>query len=192
MSSEENNAVKNLRTLFAAPKGIAIFVASLILLSLSILSLSTMNRVSESSFLAGQAIDKKRLSIHAESAMRIALAEVNTRVFNDIPPSDTYYLNGGATDTFLIVYDKENASTPVPLFAYRARAVKLAQGPDKTPPGATGTLMTHAYCYDVLVDTRELIKASGTNINSEMGSPLAGYYFSEVKSLGVTSCFRKR
>jgi len=187
--------VRSLSALFTAPRGIAIFMATLILLSLSVLSLSIMNRVSESSFLAGQAIEKKRLAIHAESAMRVALAEVNERVFNDLPPATIYYVNGGATDVLKIFYDKIDPANPAPVFAYRAKAIMIAQGPDQAPPGIENAMLTlHTYCYDVVIDTREIIKATGTNIASEMGTPvgLSGYYFGEAKSLGVTSCFRKR
>ncbi len=184
----------SLASLFARRRGIAIFMASLILLSISILALSTMNRLSEATQATGKALENKKLSLLATAATSVALAEITEQFINNaVPP---IYINASNTSSgqtqFKILYESR-VDPAEPLFGYRARANLLVVGDGTTmPPGTDIPLSTRNTCYDIVVDTIEVIPQTGANIQTSLGGPATGYYFGQIKSVGVTSCFRRR
>lgn len=176
-------------------QGAAIFVAMLILLSLSIVAMSSMARTSESSYLAGKDIEKKRLFLMSESAVRIALANLGKQVKEkSTPPSPAspflYVSADNVTQgTFILFPDNTN-----PVFAYRATANLLAAGPTNFKlPGSSAFVPKRTYCFDVVVDTKEIIYITGTvSVNNDGADVLpAGYHYGETKSTGVISCLKK-
>jgi hypothetical protein len=191
----------SLKTFFAARRGIAIFMASLILLSISILAMGSMTRLSESSQLSGKILQSRKLAINADAASRLALAEITAQFITNAGSPDNMYVN--ATDTlagqsqFKVLEAKEfDAANPIPLFAYRAHARLLVIG--GMPPGTDIVLSARDSCYDIMIDTREMIRmdTANANIATDLGvhttSTGAVYHFGQLKSLGMTSCLRKR
>ena len=192
----------SLRSIITARRGIAMFMAALILLSLSILALSSLSRISESTYIAGQNLSAKRLSILADSATRLALAEISSLFMSTSGTPAELYVNqtydASGTSQFLVVQDKGDATTPATPFAFRAKASLILEGNGSdTLPGSEIPIARRNYCYDILIDTRELIKNTGaTVVTPNLGIFTATdgtkYYFGQLKSQGVTTCFRKR
>lgn len=186
----------SLVSLFTHRRGIAMFMASLILLSISVLALSTMNRLSEASQATGKAQESKKLAILADSATRVALAEVTAQFIGASNAPNIIYVNASNSSsgqTLYRVVTDTDASTP--LFGYRARANLLMVGDGSTtPPGTEIPLSNRNTCYDIVVDTVEVIPLTAANstVHSTLGGPSSGYYWGQMKSIGVTSCFRKR
>ncbi len=178
-------------------QGIAVFMAALILLSVSILALSTMTRISETSQRAGQALAARKLALIADAGVRVALADITDQFFAAPGSPDTIFVNatnssGDPTPRLLV--DRSNGTPGVPLFGYRAKASILLIGDGTTVlPGSEFPVSANYTCYHVTVDVTDIL-AMGSTVDSNAGSPTgySGYYYGAMKSVGLTTCLKKR
>ncbi len=188
---------ETLLSFFSRRRGIAIFMAALILLSVSILSLSTMTRISETSQHAAQALAARKMALIADAAVRVALADIVDQFFNVPGSPDTIFVNktNSANDPNpRLLVDRSGGDPGVPLFAYRAAAHLLLVGDNTTIlPGTEFPVSANYTCYHVMVDSTELLPL-GAGVQSDAGSPpgYSGYYYGARKSVGITTCLKKR
>lgn len=190
-----------MRAFLRERRGIAMFMAALILLALSVLALSSMSRVSESSHLAGQDLTAKKMSILADAAIRVALAEFAEQFMTNAGIPAAMYINAtndqGGRNTFRIFEDKGDGVTPFPPFAFRAKATLVLSGDSSTiVPGMDAPFERRSHAFDVQVDVRDLIPMGNADISPNLGVFTASdgtkYYFGALKSQGVITGFRKR
>ncbi|HSA33140.1 MAG TPA: hypothetical protein P5077_05385 [bacterium] len=188
-------------SLFSRRRGMAVFIASLVLLAVAVLAMSTMTRISATSNLAGHTLAKKKLDLLADTALRVALGELTGQFIAASGSPDTMMVNGDVNNNnpalFRIVADRRDGGNK-PLFAYRAIARLLLIGDGNvTLPGMEFPVSNRNSCYDVELDTVEIVNIPGTSVQTNIAQPTTGtlptgYYYGQKKGLGVTTCFRKR
>ncbi len=179
------------------PRGIAVFMAALILLSVSILALSTMTRISETSQRAGQALAARKLALVADAGVRVALADLTEQFFAAPGSPDAIYVNASNTaddPVPRLLVDRSNGAPGFPIFGYRAKATILLVGDNTTVlPGSEFPVSANYTCYHVTVDVSDILPM-GSTVQSDAGivSGFSGYYYGTMKSVGLTTCLKKR
>jgi hypothetical protein len=187
-----------LSRLFAARSGIAVFVAMLMSMSLAVIAMSSMARISESAHTTGKSLQERRLLMYAQSAANIVNGKIQELIDAQITHGSTYKIEG-AVDGALIYYPRyiyinpDISGTPT-VFGYRAEARLMAVAGD-TPPGFKDPVPVGRACYDIVIDVREVIYTPGGPIDyddtSDVFTPLARYFLGKMKTVGIISCFEK-
>jgi len=182
-------------------RGIALFIAVLLSMGLSAISLSAMMRMSTISQTTGSALKDKKLLMYAESALNIVSAEVQYRAIGEeaIGNNTVYYINGTEGIHSFRYYPRHVSVVPTDyyertLFAYRAVARRFAGSGDFPPGFQVPIAGLGGHCFDITVDVREVIYIgdANTNVNAQ-SNMIAGsgtrYYLGSAKTVGVISCF---
>ncbi len=165
-------------------KGAALFVAMMLMFAISVVTMSSMTRSSETTALAGKELQNKRTFILNQSATRIELANLRQLIIN-IPRNGTIPQQITRPSTGWDYFPNNTA----PQFAYRSRAIRTSNC-----SGLLAECLSLRYiCYEILVDVREVVTTPGTWAGDAPEAQPAGTnrYWGESKSTGVTSCFRR-
>jgi hypothetical protein len=174
-------------------KGVALFVSILMSMSLAVIAMGSMNRVSEASHLTGSSLQERKLLLYAQSAVNMTIAEVQDRINEEPNPQFQYSVNGGGAGVFKYYPVDISVSGKTTKFGYRARALRFAS-PGDSPPGLkTGqSLPDNGYCYDIVVDVAEVLNIPDGYPDAPMEVRLSNrYYLGRIKTVGVISCFQK-
>ena len=185
-------------------KGVALFISVLMTMSLSIIALATMARVSEISQMTGNSINDRKLQVYAYSALNIVNGELRQHIDSTLDFADAYAITGGiaedvaANNNGTFKYYPRDVSSPgnfEPKFAYRAVARKLQINGANNIYGISIDGSKEA-CYDVSIDVREVVKigTDTNNIKIDDGSQAETskqYSLGIMKTVGMVSCFTK-
>jgi len=176
-------------------KGIALFVSVLMTMSLSIIAIVAMARLSEATQASGAAIQERRLLLYSQSATNLVMAAVQDAINEELEPKNAYSVPPeGTADAYNFYPADIGVSAKTTRFAYRGRATKFA-GEGNTPPGTTEALDASNYCYDIIIDVVEVLEVpSGSSVKANTDAKIQGstrYYFGHMKTVGVLSCFQK-
>lgn len=192
-------------------RGVALFISVLMTMTLSIIALATMARLSESAHTTGKELQDKRLLAYAYTAVNIVNGELRTLIDSTFQFEKAYSLSGnlgGSTTTNdgkFRFYPKDimsatNASN-APDFAYRAVARKLTNSEYPKLYGLNGNgdvkygSDTNA-CYDITVDVREVlyVGASSYVTFKDTSYRIDGkndFAYGKIKTIGLISCFSR-
>ena len=199
------------RMLSEKQNGIALFISILMTMSLSIIALVTMARLSETAHTTGKSLEDKKLLAYAHSAVNIVNGELRQLVDSTFECADAYSITGGTggnaayTNSGTFKYYPRDITVTTggerPLFAYRAAARRLTTDKDAKIYGINSTAgafdKNKNACYDVTVDVREVVDlGSGANITKDSatsapGSSNARYALGKMKTIGLVSCFSR-
>ena len=191
--------IKILRLLLSDKKGVVLFVSVLMSMSLAVVAMASMARLSETTHQTGKTLQDKRLLMYAESAANIASAQLEEELIKEVDFPPVYYIYGPEGESSFKYYPKDvtvnpGASGRPTLFGYRAVA-RLFATAGQAPPGLqTGNQVPpDGVCYDITIDVVEIIHAPSGMINSDEPSktPAFRYYKGKMKTVGIISCFEK-
>lgn len=191
--------------------GVALFISVLMTMSLSIIALATMARLSETAHTTGKDLQDRRLLTFAYSAVNIVNGEMRSLIDSTYQFEDAYAIGngmGGSTtenDGSFRYYpcgDISSASVADDVkFAYRAVARRLTTSETARVYGLNPD-STAIYgrdknaCYDITVDVREVIYVGSANYvtfkdetNKIQGKP--NFSLGKMKTIGLISCFSR-
>ena len=199
-------------------RGVALFISVLMTMSLSIIALATLSRLSETAHTTGKELQDKRLQAYAYSAVNIVNGELRALVDSTLECEDAYSITGGMggstttndgtfkyypRDLSLVSDSDVETSSNRPLFAYRATARRLTTDASASMYGLNENADFFAKgknaCYDVTVDVREVVYVgkSGTGnayVTDKDHSVIAtksSFALGKMKTIGLVSCFSK-
>ena len=190
--------------------GVALFISVLMTMSLSIIALATMARLSETAHTTGKDLQDRRLLAYAYSAVNIVNGELRSLIDSTFQFADTYSIGnglGGSTtsnDGSFRYYPRDISTAAIAgdvQFAYRAVARRLTTS--KTTqvyglnPDATAMYgRDKNACYDITVDVREVIYVGSNsyvtfkdNSNKISGKP--EFSLGKMKTTGLITCFSR-
>lgn len=193
---------------FLQTRGVALFISVLMTMSLSIIALATMARLSEVAHTTGKDLQERRLLAYAYSAVNIVNGEIRQVIDATFECADAYAITGGLGNTTendgTFKYYPRPLSTSTsnypPRFAYRAVARRLTTNENASFYGlnskADAFKTENSACYDITVDVREVIDLgeNSTNIKIDAASQATGnsrYSMGKMKTIGLISCFSK-
>lgn len=194
-------------------KGVALFISVLLTMSMSIIALATMARLSEVSHTTGKDLQDRRLLAYAYSAVNIVNGELRQLIDSTYNCEDVYAITGGTgssitnegtavNDGTFKYYPRDISASAgaEPKFAYRAVARRLTTDKNAKLYGlpAADYSKSRAACYDVTVDVREVVDL-GTNTNNikmDAASQAENennsrYSLGKMKTIGLISCFTR-
>lgn len=180
-------------------KGIALFISILMSMSLAVVALASMARLSETSHQTGKTLQDRRLIMFAESASNIVSAELQDVINAEIDYASVHYIHGYLGNASFKYYPRDITVNPgtsgrPTLFGYRAQA-RLFATAGMTPPGIqTGVVIpSNGACYDITIDVIEVIHLPSGSVNAddESSTDVFQYYLGKMKTVGVISCFQK-
>ena len=195
----------------AKRRGVALFITVLITMSLSVIALATVARLSETAHTTGKDLQDRKLLAYAYSAVNIVNGELRNLVDSTFECEDAYSISGGmggsttTNDGTFRYYPRDISVTSgeKPIFAYRAVARRLTTDAGARMYGINGlNNSTVSFsrdknaCYDVTVDVREVIEIGSANITKDSASDIPGYESSgyslgKMKTIGLISCFSR-
>jgi len=191
--------IKFIRSTFSSRKGVALFISVLMSMSLAVVAMASMARLSETTHQTGKTLQEKRLLMFAESAANIVSGEIELKIASDIDFAPSHVVHGPDGEKSFKYYPRDVSMNPgttgrPTLFGYRANARLYAEA-GKTPPGLqTGNVIPAGVaCYDITIDVVEIIHAPSGNVSheDETDTPSFRYYKGKMKTVGVISCFKK-
>jgi hypothetical protein len=180
-------------------RGIALFVAMLMSMSLAVVAMTSMAKLSEMTHTSGKGLEERKLLMYAQSAANIVSGEIQQMIDSELNPSDDYSIYGITGEGSYKFYPRDifvnpDLSGTPSLFGYRARARLFASNGDAPPGFATGnTVPANGRCYDITIDVREVIYIPTGNADSDGDSDtdMSKYYLGKMKTIGIISCFQK-
>lgn len=192
-------------------QGVALFISVLMTMSLSIIALATMARLSETAHTTGKDLQDRRLLAYAYSAVNIVNGELRTLVDSTFQFEDAYSITGGlggsttSNDGTFRYYPKDisgaSGEADAPFFAYRATARRLTTAKAAAlyglnQDGATDYSPDKNACYDITVDVREVLYVGVNNYvtfkdNSNKIAGKANFSLGKIKTIGLISCFSR-
>ena len=194
-------------------RGIALFISVLMTMSLSIIALATLSRLSETAHTTGKDLQDRRLLAYAHSAVNIVNGELRQLVDSTFECEDAYSITGGlggsATEnngTFryyprdISVAANSESGDSRPLFAYRATARRLTTDSKATLYGLNddGSVTYDKgknACYDVTVDVREVLYVGQSSYVTDKGGNIItdkpSFAFGKMKTIGLVTCFSR-
>ncbi|HRZ80008.1 MAG TPA: hypothetical protein P5044_08375 [bacterium] len=185
--------------LYGEKKGIALFMSILMSMSLAVIALASMARLSETTHQTGKTLQERKLLLFADSAVNIASAEIFTAIKEDIAFAPNYYVHGPAGVADFKYYPRDITINPgssgrPTLFGYRAHA-RFFAGNGVTPPGFPASLSvpSDGACYDITIDVREVIHLPNGDRKADAGSTTTEnvfqYFLGKTKTVGSIVCF---
>ncbi len=194
-------------------KGVALFISVLMTMSLSIIALATLSRLSETAHTTGKDFQDRRLLAYAYSAVNIVNGELRQLVDASFECEDAYSISGGlggsATENNGIfkyyprdISVSQNSETAAdrPIFAYRAVARRITTDANASLYGLNQGDITYDKgknaCYDVTVDVREVVYVGNNNYVTDKEKTAViedknNFSFGKVKTIGLISCFSR-
>jgi len=177
-------------------KGIALFIAVLLTMSLASIALVSMSRISLMAKKTGKSLSDKKLLFYAQSAANLVTSTLQKNIDATPTPQFLYFINGinGPYSFKYYPVDVSSSSGKKPVFAYRAQARRFAGVGDMPPGFKPGmTLTANQICYNITIDVKEVLNVNGGNINAETATQTtsSNYYFGRTKSIGIITCFTK-
>ena len=191
--------LRKIKNFFIPRQGVALFISILMSMSLAVIAVASMDRLSEASHTTGKSLQDRRLMMYAQSAANIVSGQIQVVINEQLGFADEYEIYGiGGEGTFRYyprdVYINPDISGVPTLFGYRARA-RLFAGPGDSPPGlATGVQVpTNGSCYDITIDVREVLYLPSGAITPDENSKttMTRYYLGKMKTVGIISCYQK-
>ena len=191
-------------------RGIALFISVLMTMSLSVIALATLARLSETAHTTGKDLQDRRLLAYAYSAVNIVNGELRQLIDSTFQFEDAYALGNGLGGSSLVndgsfrYYPKDITTAATDLdtyFAYRATARRLttdtaARLYGLNEDGATVYKKESNACYDITVDVREVLYIGSTTYitfkddsNKISGKP--NFSLGKMKTIGLISCFSR-
>lgn len=194
--------------------GVALFISVLMTMSLSIIALATLSRLSETAHTTGKDLQDRKLLAYAYSAVNIVNGELRQLVDSTFECEDAYSITGGVggntttNDGTFRYYPRDISLAPNsedsnlrPLFAYRATARRLTTDPNASMYGLNaGAEVKYKKdanaCYDVTVDVREVVYVGSGNYvtDKDTSSIIANkpsFALGKMKTIGLVSCFSR-
>ena len=195
----------------AKRRGVALFITVLMTMSLSIIALATVARLSETAHTTGKDLQDRRLLAYAYSAVNIVNGELRNLIDSTFQCEDAYSISGGfggsttTNDGTFRYYPRDISVTSgeKPIFAYRAVARRLTTESAARMYGINGLSGNSIEfsrgknaCYDVTVDVREVIEIGSTNVTKDSSSDIpghanSGYSLGKMKTIGLIRCFSR-
>ena len=203
-----------LRFFYGKQKGVALFISVLMTMSLSIIALATLSRLSETAHTTGKDLQDRRLLAYAYSAVNIVNGELRALVDSTFECEDTYSITGGTggstttNDGTFKYYPRDISLVPnsessniKPLFAYRATARRLSTDANASMYGLNSDgkvkySKDKNACYDVTVDVREVVYVGNSTYvtdkdhNASIAAKPA-FALGKMKTIGLVSCFSR-
>jgi len=180
-----------------ARHGVALFVAMLMSMSLAVVAVASMSRLSEVAHASGKGLQERKLLMYAQSAANIVNGKVQELINSHEDFLTTYEIFGNTGEGSFVYYPRDIFVNPdisgLPtIFGYRARATLVASEGD-TPPGFRNSVPAGWRCYDIMIDVREVLYLPSGNIDQKSGgkTDLSRYYMGKMKTVGTISCFEK-
>lgn len=189
--------------------GVALFISVLMTMSLSIIALATMARLSEMAHTTGKDLQDRKLLAHTYSAVNIVNGELRELIDSRFQFDDAYSISGGLGGSSTtndgnfkyyprdISYATNAASTPK--FAYRATARRLTTKKDAliyglNADGKTDYLPDKNACYDITVDVREVLYLGSNSYVTfkDTSNKIPGksdFALGKMKTIGLIACF---
>lgn len=183
--------------LSARKKGIALFMSILMSMSLAVIALASMARLSETTHQTGKALQERKLLLFSDSAVSIVSAEILTAIKEDIAFAPNYYIHGPAGQADFKYYPRDITINPgssgrPTLFGYRAHA-RFFAGSGTVPPGFPASLSvpSDGACYDITIDVREVIHLPSGDRRGDADSTtnVFQYFLGKTKTVGTIICF---
>lgn len=183
----------------ARHSGIALFMSILMSMSLAVIALASMSRLSETAHQTGKSMQERRLILFAESASNIVSAELQDLINAELDYASVHYISGNDGNASFKYYPRDITVNPgssgrPTLFGYRAQA-RLFATAGMTPPGLQSgvSVPANGACYDITIDVREVIHIPSGSVDADTNSttPAFQYYLGKTKTVGVISCFQK-
>ena len=190
--------------------GIALFISVLMTMSLSIIALATMSRLSETAHTTGKDLQDRKLLAYAYSAVNIVNGELRRLVDSTFQFEDTYSISGGlggsttSNDGTFRYYPKDISSATnaddAPYFAYRAVARRLTTKAHPSLYGLADDSVTFGTdsiaCYDITVDVREVVYVGSNNYvtfkdNSNKINGKPNFSLGKMKTVGLIACLSR-
>ena len=192
-------------------QGIALFISVLMTMSLSIIALATMARLSETAHTTGKDLQDRKLLTYTYSAVNIVNGELRELIDSSFEFDDAYSISGGlggsttTNDGNFKYYPRDisyatNAAS-APKFAYRAAARRLTTKKDAklygiNDDGETDYDPGKNACYDVTVDVREVLYVGSNNYVTfkDTNNKIPGksdFALGKMKTIGMVACFSK-
>lgn len=191
--------------------GVALFISVLMTMTLSIVALATMSRLSETAHTTGKDLQDRKLLAYAYSAVNIVNGELRALLDETFEFEDAYSITGGfggsttSNDGTFRYYPNDISSATnaasAPFFAYRAVARRLTTSEFANLYGINAghtipyTVDKNA-CYDITVDVREVIYVGSNsyvtfkdNSNKINGKP--EFSLGKMKTVGLIGCFSR-
>jgi hypothetical protein len=186
---------KKIKGLFEKKIGVALFISILMTMSLAIIAMASMSRLSEVTHTTGKNLQERQLILYSQSAANIVNGEIQKIIDAQLDFADIYTIEGFGGEGTLRYYPRDISVNPggnPTLFGYRATA-KLFAREGFTPPGSTTPIPQNGACYDIVVDVREVYLLDSGNISSDVSSKtdVSKYYLGKAKTVGIISCFQK-
>lgn len=188
-----------LRKIFIADRGVALFVAMLMSMSLAVVAMASMARLSEATHTSGSSLQERKLLMYAQSAANIVNGEVQKLINDEITQGLSYTVFGNEGEGSFKYYPRDIfvnpdiSGTPT-LFGYRAVARRMATQGDR-PPGFRDPLPVGQACYDITIDVREVLFFPSGAPHYDPGgvsfTPLSRYFLGKMKTVGTISCFNR-
>ncbi|MBR6421472.1 hypothetical protein IKS86_02005 [bacterium] len=190
--------------------GVALFISVLMTMSLSIIALATMARLSETAHTTGKDLQDRRLLAYAYSAVNIVNGEMRSLIDSTFQFEDSYSIGnglGGSTtsnDGTFRYYPRDISTAAIASdiqFAYRAVARRLttsetAQVYGLNPDATAVYGRDKNACYDITVDVREVIYVGSSNYvtfrdDSNKIANKPNFSLGKMKTIGLISCFSR-
>ena len=197
---------------YCKQKGVALFISVLMTMSLSIIALATLSRLSETAHTTGKDLQDRRLLAYAYSAVNIVNGELRALVDSTYECEDAYSITGGTggntatNDGTFKYYPRDISLVPNnesgeerPLFAYRATARRLSTDAQASMYGLNDGKTSYSKdknaCYDVTVDVREVVYiGNSTYVTDKDSAAIAekpAFALGKMKTIGLVSCFSR-
>ena len=177
--------------------GIALFMSILLSMSLAVIALASMSRLSETTHQTGKTLQERRLILYADSAASIVNAEFEEMIKSDIAFAPVYYIHGPESIADFKYYPRDITINPgssgrPALFGYRAQARRFAGNGD-VPPGfpPSSSVPSTGACYNITIDVREVIHLPSGNRDYDDDSKtiVFQYFLGKTKTIGIISCY---
>lgn len=190
--------------------GVALFISVLMTMSLSIIALATLSRLSETAHTTGKDLQDRRLLAYSYSAVNLVNGELRQLIDSRFEFEDAYSIGSGLGGSSVsndgsFRYYPHDISAAVTSndakFAYRATARRItteskAKLYGLNEDGKTTYAKDKNACYDITVDVREVLYVGvGTYVtfkdqsNKIDGKP--NFSLGKMKTIGLISCFSR-
>lgn len=190
-------------------QGVALFISVLMTMSLSIIALATLSRLSETAHTTGKELQDRRLLAYSYSAINIVNGELRQLIDSRFQFEDAYAIGNGlggssTTNAGNFNYYPKDISNAVDSndvkFAYRAAARRLTTADYPNLYGLNDKETKYARdqnaCYDITVDVREVLYVGSSNYitfkdDSNKIQGKSDFSLGKMKTIGLISCFSR-
>ena len=174
-------------------KGIALFIAILMSLSIALLSAASATKAQQATRVATAHQKQLQLRLFATESAKLALANIQSQINIETAVVENNYTIGGSVFGSYIFYPNAPGGAKKPLFGYRAKAI-LVGVPGERLPSMSSSLAADHYCFDIVADAREVVELPPSAFG-DAGNKIAGagnFYWGRSKNVGMIACIPRQ